>query len=142
MNWKKKVLLSLMSAVLFVQSAVFAFAEDAAGSGDSTATNRPGFANWIPIIIYLVLIVAMFYFLIIRPQKKRRKEEENLKSSLILGQDVVTIGGICGKIVNIKDDVITIQTSIDNTLLDFKNWAIREVKKQETDEKPEEKEKK
>lgn len=126
-----------MSTGLFAQSAMLAFAEDAAG-GDAAAP-KGGFTQWIPIIIYLVLIVAMFYFLIIRPQKKRRKEEENLKSSLILGQDIVTIGGVCGKIVNIKDDVITIQTSIDNTLIDFKNWAIREVKKQETDEKPEEK---
>ena len=138
MSFKKKILFSLMSAGLLAQSAVLAFADDAA-SGDTGTTPGGGFASWIPIIIYLVLIVAMFYFLIIRPQKKRRKEEENLKSSLILGQDVVTIGGVCGKIVNIKDDVITIQTSIDNTLIDFKNWAIREVKKQETDEKADEK---
>ena len=139
MSLKKKILFSLMSVGIFAQSAVFAFAEDAAGGDTGTPAGGGGFAQWLPILIYLVLIVAMFYFLIIRPQKKRRKEEENLKSSLILGQDVVTIGGVCGKIVNIKDDVITIQTSIDNTLIDFKNWAIREVKKQETDEKADEK---
>ena len=139
MSFKKKILFSLMSAGLLTQSAVLAFADDAAGGDTGTPQGGGGFTQWIPILIYLVLIVAMFYFLIIRPQKKRRKEEENLKSSLILGQDVVTIGGVCGKIVNIKDDVITIQTSIDNTLIDFKNWAIREVKKQETDEKADEK---
>ena len=61
-----------------------------------------------------------------------KKEEAEMKSSMTLGQKVVTIGGIVGTIVNIKDDNITIQTSIDNSFIEVKNWAIREVEKIET----------
>ncbi|MBO5417654.1 MAG: preprotein translocase subunit YajC [Clostridia bacterium] len=86
------------------------------------------------LLVYVVLIGAMFYFLIFRPQKKRKKEEEEMKNSIVLGVDVVTIGGICGKIINIKDDTITIQSSIDNTLIEFKSWAIREIQKPVSDE--------
>ena len=103
----------------------------AAATSDTAAAN--GGSMWTTFITFGVIIL-IFYFLIIRPQRKRKKEEEEMKNSICLGQDVVTIGGICGKIVNIKDDNITIQTSIDNTLIEFKSWAIREVKKEETDD--------
>ena len=111
--------------------AINAFAEDGAGAGAAPQPVAKG-SSWIVIAIYVVLLALMFYFLIIKPNKKRKKEEAEMKNSLCLGVEVVTIGGICGKIVNIKDDEITIQTSIDNTLITFKNWAIREIKKLET----------
>ena len=86
------------------------------------------------IIIYLVFIVALFYFMILRPNKKRAKQEQELRDSIAVGSDVTTIGGIVGTVVNIKDDNITIETSIDKTLIEFKNWAIREVKKLDSDD--------
>ena len=52
----------------------------------------------------------------------------------MLGDEITTIGGICGKIVNIKDDNITIESSIDRTLMEVKNWAVRDVKKLVTDD--------
>lgn len=82
-----------------------------------------------PLLIFYVAIFGIFgYFMIYRPNKKRKKEEEKLRASIMLGAQVVSIGGICGTIVNIKDDVITIESSIDRTLIEFKNWAIREIK--------------
>ena len=72
-------------------------------------------------------------------EQKRKKQEEELRGSIILGDEVTTIGGIVGKVVNIKDDNITIETSIDKTLMEFKNWAIRDVKKLITDDEPESK---
>ena len=86
------------------------------------------------IIIYLVFIVALFYFMILRPNKKRAKQEQELRDSIAVGSEVTTIGGIVGTVVNIKDDNITIETSIDKTLIEFKNWAIREVKKLDSDD--------
>ncbi len=111
---------------------------NASATADPNATAEPtntsggclGGGWWI-ILIYVAILGGMFYFLIIRPSKKRKKEEAELKSSITLGQEVVTIGGIVGTIVNIKDDNITIQTSLDNSLVEVKNWAIREVKKVE-----------
>lgn len=97
------------------------------------ASNGSG-GIWM-IVIYLVVIVALFYFMIIRPNKKRQKQEQELRNSIALGAEITTIGGIVGTVVNIKDDNITIETSIDKTLIEFKNWAVRDVKKLESEEK-------
>ncbi len=116
-----------------------ATANPAAATADPNATPEPtntnagcmGGGGWWIILVYVAILGAMFYFLIIRPSKKRKREEAEMKNSITLGQEVVTIGGIVGTIVNIKDDNITIQTSLDNSLVEVKNWAIREVKKTE-----------
>lgn len=113
--------------------SVFAEGESAAADGSGTsgeaATASGGLNPILVMLIWIVIFGLIAYFLIIRPGKKRQKEEEQLKASLVLGDEITTIGGICGKIVNIKDDVITIESSIDRTLIEFKNWAIKEVKK-------------
>ncbi|MCR4430778.1 MAG: preprotein translocase subunit YajC [Tepidanaerobacteraceae bacterium] len=57
----------------------------------------------------LILIFAIFYFLIIRPQQKREKERKNMLAGLKEGDDIITIGGIYGRILNIKEDVITLE---------------------------------
>lgn len=103
-------------------------------AAEQTPKQQPAWMSWVMIIGYILFFVLIGYFLIVRPNKKRKEQEEKLRSGLMLGDQIVTIGGICGTIVNIKDDVITIETSLDRTLIEFKNWAIREVKKLETDE--------
>ena len=111
----------------------------------ATATNaaqgqKPtGISPWIMIVIYILFFVVVGYFLIYRPNKKRKKQEEELRNSITLGDEVTTIGGIVGKVVNIKDDNVTVETSIDKTLMEFKNWAIRDIKKLITDDEPESK---
>lgn len=57
----------------------------------------------------MILIFAIFYFLLIRPQQKREKERRDMLSGLKEGDDIITIGGIYGRILNIKDDVITLE---------------------------------
>lgn len=57
----------------------------------------------------MVLIIAVFYFFMIRPQVKRQKEVANFRNSLNVGDDVVTSGGIYGKIKNIQDNVVTLE---------------------------------
>jgi preprotein translocase subunit YajC len=56
----------------------------------------------------LILIFAVFYFLIIRPQQKRDKERKKMLSELKEGSRILTIGGIYGRILSIKDDVIVL----------------------------------
>ncbi len=63
--------------------------------------------SFLPII----LIFVIFYFLLIRPQQKRGKEHRNLLSNLKEGDQVLTSGGIYGKITGIKDDKITVEIS-------------------------------
>lgn len=59
-------------------------------------------------LIMIAMLFAIFYFMIIRPQKKREKTMADLRGNLSVGDEIVTIGGICGKVVNVKEDTITI----------------------------------
>ena len=63
-----------------------------------------GLVSFIPLV---VLFIAM-YFLMIRPQKKKDKQIQDMRNSLQVGDEIVTIGGICGKIVKTKDESIII----------------------------------
>ena len=83
----------------------------------------------------LVIFGLVMYFMIIRPQKKREKELKEKMSSLRIGDQVVTIGGIVGKVANIKDDEITVSTSVANTLITFQKTAISTVVTDEPEEK-------
>ena len=75
-------------------------------------------------IILLVAMVAIFYFMLIRPEKKRKKEEENLRNSLKVGDRITTIGGIVGKIVEMKDDNIVIETSADRVRMELARFSV------------------
>ena len=75
--------------------------------------------------IWIIATYALFYFLLIRPQQKREKKDRQMRNSLEVGDNIVTIGGIVGKILTIKDDEITIETSADRTKLAFKKWCVQ-----------------
>lgn len=83
-------------------------------------------AQWTAYL-WIGLTFVLFYFLLIRPQKKREKTDRMMRNSLEQGDDIVTIGGIVGKIVLMKDDSdeITIETSNDRTKMTFKKWAVQ-----------------
>ena len=139
-----KVSIGLSTIFTSLFAGISAFAEsDAAATEAPAATEAAsqntgifgsGFPMWAVLLIYVAVFVLIGYFLIFRPQKKRKKEEEEMRASLTLGSEVTTIGGITGKVVSIKDDNITIETSLDRTLFEVKNWAIRDIKKLETDD--------
>lgn len=83
----------------------------------------------------LILIFVIFYFLIIRPQQKREKERKNMLESLREGDEVVTIGGIFGRILNIKDEVVTLEVG-DKLKIKVMRSAIGSViKKADSQEK-------
>ncbi|MBQ3124674.1 MAG: preprotein translocase subunit YajC [Clostridia bacterium] len=69
-----------------------------------------GPAAIISSFLPLVLMIAVFYFLLIRPQRKRDKEKRAMLDALKVGDKVVTIGGICGKVSKIKDNYVFIET--------------------------------
>jgi preprotein translocase subunit YajC len=62
-------------------------------------------------IIILVALVAVFYFLLIRPQQKRMKDQQSMISRLANGDEVVTTGGILGRITEVGDSFITLEIS-------------------------------
>ena len=82
--------------------------------------------NFGPIIKLVVMFAAM-YFLMIRPQKKQEKQVNEMRNNLQVGDEITTIGGVIGKIVSIKEDTITVETSHDRTKIRFFKWAVRSV---------------
>ena len=85
--------------------------------------------EFVPQIIMILALFAIMYFMLIRPQKKKDDEVRKMRESLKVGDDILTIGGIYGKIVRIKDDRITLQVGTDRTKIDVAKWAVNNVEK-------------
>ena len=81
--------------------------------------------NYMPIIM-LVVMIAIFYFFIMRPQKKKQKEEEKMRNNLQIGDTILTIGGVYGKIVSLKEDSFVIESIVDKSKIKFARWAIQQ----------------
>lgn len=75
------------------------------------------------LLLYGVVIGGMYLFLF-RPQQKRRKEEEEMRKSLEIGDEVVTIGGIIGRVISIKEDSDTLVLESGSDKIKIKRWAI------------------
>lgn len=67
--------------------------------------------------------------ILILPQRKKEKKTREMINQAIVGDKVISIGGISGKIINIKDDEFTIETGNERTKVTVKKWAIKEVEK-------------
>lgn len=80
-------------------------------------------------ILYIAFFIGIMYLLIFLPQKRRDKKNKEMLNTLSVGSNITTIGGITGKIVNIKDDELTIESGIENTKILVKRWAIKDVEK-------------
>lgn len=102
---------------LFLEAA----ATPAAGMGMST-------------ILMLVAMFAVFYFLMIRPENKKRKQAEDMRSALTVGDEITTIGGITGKIVQVTEETVTFETGEDRVRIQIKKWGIHSTAKQEAAE--------
>ena len=96
--------------------------EASAGGGMST------------MLIMMVAMIAIFYFLMIRPENKKKKKMEEMRNSLSVGEEIVTIGGLIGKIVQVTEDTITFETSEDRVRIQAKKWSISTTAKMEAEE--------
>ena len=75
-------------------------------------------------LIMIVIMVVVMYFMIWRPESKRKKQAEAMRSSLKKGDQITTIGGIIGKIVQVQDETIIIETSEDRVRMEVTKWAV------------------
>ena len=75
-------------------------------------------------IIMIVLLFAVFYFFLIRPENKKKKQLQQMRSALKVGDQITTIGGMVGKVVSIKDEMITFETGEDRVRIQVMRWAI------------------
>ena len=92
---------------------------------------RPAILSYVPApffsaFIYFVVIIAVFYFLLIRPQRKKTKEEKQMRENLMVGDEIVTIGGIYGKVISLKEDTIVVESKSDHSKITIARWALQQ----------------
>lgn len=90
----------------------------------SSQAQQGGLASTLTMFIPLILMFVVMYFFMIRPQKKREKEVQNMRSSLQIGDEVVTSGGIIGIVASLKEDTVVIETGSDRSKVRIARWAI------------------
>ena len=98
---------------------------------DSTATGTNsgagGLGSMLGMFLPLIFVFVLMYFFMIRPQKKQEQKEAQMRDNLQVGDEVTTIGGIIGRVVSIKDETFTLETSRDRTKIRFVRNAIKSV---------------
>lgn len=100
-------------------------------AGEAPANSVPT-GSLMSMLLPILLVFVVFYFFLIRPEKKRKKDITNMRDALKVGDEIVTIGGIVGKITNIKDEQVTIETGADKSKIRIMKWAIGSKEDKET----------
>ncbi len=77
------------------------------------------------ILIYAVIFGAM-YFIFIRPSRKKQKEEKKMRENLQVGDEILTIGGIYGRVISLKEDTMVIESKADRSKLTIARWALQQ----------------
>ena len=87
---------------------------------ETTTTSNP-----LMTIGLMAALFGVMYFVMIRPQKKKQKEEQQMRDAIQSGDEITTIGGICGRVVTVKEDSLVIETGADRTKMKITRWAIQ-----------------
>lgn len=106
-----------------------AYAEEAA---NAAAQQTGSVTQMLSAFLPMVLVIVLLYFMMIRPQRKKEKEVKAMIDAMKVGDKVVTIGGICGKIVKIKDEFVFIEsgnigTANEKSVIKMERDAIKTV---------------
>lgn len=110
--------------------AAGAASSGAAGAAAGGAAG--GVLGMVTTLLPMILVIALLYFIMIRPQRKKEKELKAQIDAMKVGDKVITIGGICGKVAKIKDEYVYIETGNigtpdEKSVLKFERSAIKTV---------------
>ncbi|MDT8717469.1 preprotein translocase subunit YajC [Clostridium sp. 19966] len=86
------------------------------------------------IVIPFIIMIALFYLMVFLPESRRRKKYNTMLSSVASNDEVLTKGGIIGKVVNVQDDYIIIQTGPDRSRLKVSKNGIAEILNSKSEE--------
>ena len=115
----------LISIIALISLMMLVFAgcasTGAAAGADAGAAGAMGGASGL---IMIVVIFVVFYFLMIRPENKRKKKAQEMRDSIEVGDKIVTIGGMIGKVVHVSGDKLTFETGEDRVRIEVTKWAI------------------
>ena len=91
------------------------------------AASQPTKSGFNPTILIFAVIGGAFYFLIYRPQQKKQKAAREMGNSFDIGDEVVTAGGIVGRVLDIADDRITLETSVGASFVVLRPYILRKI---------------
>ena len=92
----------------------------AAGAAAGEGSIMESVMSFAPILV----VIVVFYFMLIRPQQKKDKEDRAMRENLEIGDEIVTMGGIVGLVVSIKEDTVVIETGSDRSKIRIAKWAV------------------
>lgn len=110
----------LQNAHMFLTASSSDVSSTASGSDSSG-----GIASLIPMLVIWGIVIAALYFIMIRPQRKKAKEEKQMRENLQVGDEVVTIGGIYGRVISLKEDTMVIESKSDHSKITVARWALQ-----------------
>lgn len=87
---------------------------------------REGGGTGLVFVIQIVLMIAIFWFLLIRPQQKEQKRHQEMLGGIKRGDEVITSGGIMGKVDKVQEDRLTVTTG-DNTKVTIQRARVATV---------------
>ena len=111
--------LALVIGIQTIRSSAFAQAQGGTEQGGPAQT----FSFFLPLLV----VFGIFYFLIIRPQQKNAKKHQEMLKAIEKGDQVVTVGGIHGKVVGVADTVLTIEIA-DNVKIKVERSGVQGMK--------------
>lgn len=91
------------------------------------AAESGGMLGTLGMLAPLALMFVVMYFLMIRPQKNKEKKLREQINAMKIGDNIMTIGGIIGRVASMTDDEVTIYTSVANTMMTFKKSAVSTI---------------
>ncbi len=110
----------------------------AAGAATEAAAGAPAGGGWLSLLP-MIIIFVVFYFILIVPQKKQEKKQRAMIDALVPGDEIVTIGGIYGNVVSVKDDAVVIESSADRTKIKIAKSSVSKCLTVKDEPKKEEK---
>ncbi|MBS7299151.1 MAG: preprotein translocase subunit YajC [Eubacteriales bacterium] len=127
-----KVLASAAESVAVVGGSAAATAGTDAAATGAAGAGAGGVIAMITSMLPMVLVIVLLYLIMIRPQRKKEKELKAQIDAMKVGDKIVTIGGICGKVARIKDDYVFIETGNigtpdEKSVIKFERSAIKTV---------------
>lgn len=85
-----------------------------------------GLLSMLPMLLIYGVIILALYFIMIRPQRKKSKEEKKMRENLQVGDEIVTIGGIYGRVISLKEDTMVIESKSDHSKITVARWALQQ----------------
>ena len=104
----------------------FSFITLAYKANSSDAAPPNGGTSLLVMLGWVAVMLVAMYFLMIRPQRKKQKEEKQMRENPQVGDEVVTIGGIYGRVISLKEDSMVIESKSDHSKLTIARWALQQ----------------